>query len=206
MPQAALRAEAQKAAVAAFYEVELTMAGIHACHRGVRCMFSFSRWAKRCWLFCVVIGVAGDALAGDEAFRSPMLVVENGAQRIELSAEQIDSLPQHRVSTRTNWVEGVHEYEGPLVRDVLALVGVDGKQEVSLRLRAWDDYTLDVSADDYFRWDVILAQKMAGNLLTIEHYGPLCVIYPRDQHPELKDSRYDHRWVFMLKSIEVRPQ
>jgi hypothetical protein len=70
---------------------------------------------------------------------------------------------------------------------------------------SWDDYTVDLTTEDYYRWDVILAQKMDGEALTLADNGPLWVVYPRDQHPPLQDSRYHHRWAWMLRVMVVNP-
>lgn len=162
------------------------------------------RFVARACLSVLLLVVALDSHAADDAaFRSPMLVLEHAGRRIELSAEQIAALPQHRITTSTNWMTGVHEFEGPLARDVLAMLDLGLEQPRTLRLHAWDEYLLEVSSADYYRWDVILALRMDGRLLTLAEFGPLCVVYPRDQNPELFDSRYNHRWVWMLKGIEV---
>lgn len=181
--------------------IDGTVAGAAWMTLGARC---FARVCGGLLGLLMVASLAAQAqVLEDAAFRSPMLVLEHAGQRIELSSEQLNALPQHRITTSTAWITGVREFQGPLMRDVLALAGIDAAQVLPFRLRAWDDYLVEMTADDYYRWDVILAQKMDGRLLTIAEFGPLCVIYPRDQHPELRDSRFDHRWVWMLQSIEV---
>lgn len=151
----------------------------------------------------LLLGAAFSSQA-DETF-SPMLSLRMGERVIELQREQLAALPQIRLTTSTTLNEGTPTWEGPLARDVLALLDIPEGQVVPLRMSSWDDYSVDLTSEDFQRWDVILAHRVDGKDLTVLGLGPLRVVYPRDQHQELQDSRFDHRWVWMLREIVIAP-
>ncbi len=161
----------------------------------------------RGFLFILFVLASTHLLAASESnvVPSPLLALHAGGQNLELSREQLLALPQHRMTTTTAWTSGVKVFEGPLVRDVLALLDVAPAATASATLRAWNDYEVAVGIEDYYQWDAILAHRMNGRELTLLDHGPLWVVYPRDEHIELQDSRFDHRWAWMLRSITVAP-
>lgn len=155
-------------------------------------------------LLCCWLGLVSTAQADDDIF-SPMLTLRMGERVIKLEREQIAALPQAKLVTSTTLDPRPVTWEGPLVRDVLTLLGISPEQVVPIRMESWDDYRVDLTNEDFSRWDVILAWRADGKDLTVENLGPLRVTYPRDQHEELQDQRLDHRWVWMLRSITVLP-
>lgn len=133
----------------------------------------------------VVLVVAGDVIGGS----------------IEFDAAHLAAMPQHTIRTSTAWTEGIKTFEGVLVRDLLEPLGA--RHAETARLSALNDYAIDVPVGDFYRYDVILAMRMDGVPLTRRDKGPLWVVYPRDDVDELKDERYDSRWVWQLNRIEL---
>ena len=86
------------------------------------------------------------------------------------------------------------------MRDVLGQVGATGTR---VRASAHNDYLIEIPIEDFYAFDVILAHSMDGAPLSPRDKGPLWIIYPRDAHRELQDIRYDYRWVWQLRLIEV---
>ena len=93
-----------------------------------------------------------------------------------------------------------YEFEGPLLRDVLAAVGATGQ---TLRVFALDGYAADIPMIDILTYPIILALKRNGRYMGIGGRGPVWVIYPRDDHPALQ-SRDDRKWVWSAFLIEVK--
>ncbi|WP_394561165.1 molybdopterin-dependent oxidoreductase [Aquipseudomonas alcaligenes] len=155
-------------------------------------------------LLCAWLSLMDSSAMAEELF-SPMLTLRMGNKVIELEREQVLALPQARLTTSTTLSPTPTVWEGPLMRDVLALLGVPTDKVVPIRLLSWDDYRADLTSEDFSRWDVLLAHSADGKELSVETLGPLRVIYPRDQFEELQDQRLDHRWVWMLREIVVEP-
>ncbi|RRV26244.1 molybdopterin-binding oxidoreductase [Pseudomonas sp. o96-267] len=157
------------------------------------------------WVWALSLGLLGLVSAPHTGAEETLLSVRHGSEVVPISAAQFEQLPWLRIETSTAWTDGVQRFEGPLVRDVLTAAGVDPGTASAVTLVAWNDYEIKVEAADYYQWDVILARTLDGTPMTLADYGPLWVVYPRDAVPALADSRYDHRWVWMLKRMEVEP-
>ena len=145
------------------------------------------------------------AVAHAEALFSPMLTLRMGEQVVELELEQLDAMVQSELQTSTTLQPQIGHWQGVLGRDLLAHLGVEEGLVRPMTMRSWDDYRIDMTTEDFYLWDVLIATRLNGQPLEAEDLGPLRVIYPRDQHRELQDSRFDHRWVWLLRSIEVTP-
>lgn len=103
--------------------------------------------------------------------------------------------------TTTPWTDGPQTFTGiPLAR-LLDLVGAKGQ---TLHAVALNDYAVDIPAADARRYPVLVAHSRNGAAMPIADKGPLWIIYPRDQHPELGDERHNFKWIWQLKAIEVR--
>jgi len=155
-------------------------------------------------ILAVVFLTNGPAWA-DNPF-SPMLTLRMGDKVLELEREQIAALPQASLTTGTALHPDPMLWEGPLLRDVLALLGVAADVVVPIRISSWDDYHVELTNEDFKRWDAILAWRVDGKELSVEELGPLRVVYPLDQFDELRDQRFHYRWVWLLRSIEVLNQ
>ncbi|SHI71408.1 hypothetical protein SAMN02745194_00911 [Roseomonas rosea] len=125
----------------------------------------------------------------------------NRGAQADFDRVMLEALPRHRLDTATNWTTGVRRFEGPLVRDVLAAAGAEGERVTAVAL---NDYTIEIPLKDFQDYDVILAMRMDGQVLTVRNKGPVWVVYPRDRHPELRNSLYDSRWIWQLRTLQVR--
>jgi hypothetical protein len=110
------------------------------------------------------------------------------------------ALPQRTLRTRTPWHEGVKEFTGPLLRDVLGAVGGQG---TTIRAVALNDYKVDVPFDDARSIDVVMARLLDGRPMAVRDKGPLFIIYPFDDRPELRTPQYFSRCAWQLRSIEI---
>jgi hypothetical protein len=117
-------------------------------------------------------------------------------------AEMLAALPRHRIVTATPWYDGPRTFEGPLLRDVLAAVGASGR---TLEVEALNDYAAEVPFADALAYNVVIADRIDGQPIPVRERGPLFIIYPFDQVPQLKTEQYYQRSVWQVKSIEVRP-
>lgn len=171
-----------------------------ALDSGVRASPAGRRRGRWGWLGLLLLCAPSPTFAGEA-----LLSVRHGEREVSFDQRRIERLPWRRVDTSTAWTEGVRRFEGPLLRDVLEQAGFAPEAGARITLVAWNDYEISVAADDFYRWDVILARSMDGAPLTLDDHGPLWVVYPRDDFAELQDSRFDHRWVWMLRRLEVEP-
>lgn len=128
----------------------------------------------------------------------------NSEAAADFDMAMLAALPQRTVVTRTPWYEGARRFSGPLLRDVLAAAGVTGAAGRSLRATALNDYRVEIPVDDATRFDVVVARALDDRPMAVREKGPLFVIYPFDDRPELANPTFFGRCIWQLRSIEVR--
>lgn len=126
----------------------------------------------------------------------------NVGDEAHFDRSMLQALPARVIETHTPWHRDRGRYEGPLVRALLETVGADVDVE-QVRIRALNHYEAEVPVSDFRRHDVILAMTRDGEPLTIREYGPLFVLYPFDDHPELHTEAIRFRSVWHVERIIV---
>lgn len=121
--------------------------------------------------------------------------------RAEFDLDALKAMPQHEVTTSTAWTDGVSTFAGPLLCDVLDAVGAEG---TVLRATALNDYATEVPIEDCRTYPVILAIEQDGEPLPRRGKGPIWIVYPQDEFPELQTAEIFNRWVWQLAALEVR--
>lgn len=115
--------------------------------------------------------------------------------------DMLKALPAVQLETTTAVTDGVRRFEGFLMRDLLRQVQATGS---TITASALNDYVIEFSADEFDRYDVLVAYEMDGEPLLPSDKGPLWIVYPRDQHLELQDIRYDYRWLWQLRRLDIK--
>ncbi|OQW93219.1 MAG: hypothetical protein BWK79_12325 [Beggiatoa sp. IS2] len=125
---------------------------------------------------------------------------ENGVARFDRA--MLEKLPQKAIKTTTRWTEGLQEFEGVLVTELLKYVGATGTTIESVAL---DDYVSPKTPiDDFEKYSVILAIKKNGEYIRIRDKGPIWMIYPMDDYPELrKDLLTQYKLIWHVRTIIV---
>ena len=113
----------------------------------------------------------------------------------------LESLPQRTIRTKTPWTDGVPDFSGPLVSNVLSAAGRGGR---ILHCVALNDYAVDIPIEDIERYRAILAMKQDGKVMSTREKGPLWVIFPWSGNPALWTESYFSRSIWQLKEIELR--
>lgn len=138
---------------------------------------------------------------------SDLRITDKSGFSIVLSETDFLKLPQTVIRTQTVWTEGLHQFAGVTLKDVLLNAGIDLRsynRSTLLRLIAWNDYTIDIPLSDAIEYKALIAAFMDGKRLTIQDKGPYWLVYPRDSYSRLQDARFDPRWSWQLKEIAVQ--
>lgn len=150
----------------------------------------------------VALAMTGPASASETPVR--LTILDRKGTKTLLTDADLDRLEQVNLDTTTFWTDGVQHFEGVLLRDVLALAGLDPTVEKgNLEAEAYNEYAVTLPISDAVNWDVILARRMNGHILTLRDKGPLWIVYPRDENPVLLDRSYNHRWVWQLRQFKL---
>ena len=115
--------------------------------------------------------------------------------------DMLSALPSVTIKTTTPWTDGAVTFEGALLRDILKSVGGSGE---TLKATAHNDYSVNIPKEDFLKFDVIVAYKRDGEIMTLRSKGPLWIIYPWDSHEELMTELYHSRSIWQLKSLDIR--
>ena len=125
----------------------------------------------------------------------------NDGDQAVFDQAMLEGLGMATIRTTTSWTDGVVEFTGPTVASVLDAVGATG---TTLHAVAVNDFAVDLDGDELRRYGAILAMRQDGMQLSLRDKGPLWVVLPRDQHPELMDEANNSKWIWQLRSIEIR--
>ena len=112
----------------------------------------------------------------------------------------LEALAGRKAVVETPWTKGKVSFEGPLGKAILDAVGNKGG---TMRIRALNDYTVEVPVKDFLDHAVILATKRDGTPMSVREHGPLFVMYPFDQEPSLYNEKFFSRCVWQVASITI---
>lgn len=115
--------------------------------------------------------------------------------------KMLEALPQETFTTSTPWYDEPLEFSGPLATALMEKVGVQGTE---LLATALNDYSVSIPLEDFKKYRVILATKINQKFLSVREKGPIFVIYPFDDNPQIKNENYFQRCIWQLKTLEVR--
>ncbi len=125
----------------------------------------------------------------------------NGKGVADFDRAMLEAMPFTTIETMTPWTDEVARFEGPLARDLMKRVGARGSR---VRATAINDYAVDIPMADFERYPVILAMKMNGQVLRTRNKGPLWVIYPWSERPELRNKVVYGRSIWQIKGMAIR--
>ncbi|UTV97819.1 molybdopterin-dependent oxidoreductase [Marinomonas rhizomae] len=120
--------------------------------------------------------------------------------KAEFDRDMLMNLEVMNQRTMTPWSEGVDLYRGPLLRSVMAAVGAKTDE---LSVTALNDYSAEVPRKDGEEYDVILAMEMNGKVMSVRDKGPIFLLYPFSDEPNLNNEVIHNRSVWQIKSINV---
>ena len=121
--------------------------------------------------------------------------------RIEFDLSALERLGLSKLITWTPWTDGEVEFEGVLARRLMEAVGARGSE---VEVRALNDYKEVIPIEDFNRYDVLLAMRMNGRLMRVRDKGPIWIVYPWSDHPELDDFATREKSVWQLSALHVR--
>jgi hypothetical protein len=154
---------------------------------------------RRRFLIAAAALVAAAPATVDTAADAVLSIDANGDVR-GLTMEDLRALPRTMITTTTEFTDGPTQFAGPLARDVLT--PPDGATVAVMR--AINDYSVEIPLDDFRRFDVVLAIEVNGKTMSRRDKGPIWVMYPLDDHPELQSPIYINRLIWQLSSVAFK--
>jgi len=113
----------------------------------------------------------------------------------------LERLPRHSFTTKTPWYSKPRKFSGVLLRDLLEAVG---SAPARLNAMALNDYRVEIPAEDVARGHAMLAYLLDDQPMTVREKGPLVIIYPFDDKPELRSAVHYSRAIWQLRSLDIQ--
>jgi Uncharacterized protein conserved in bacteria len=137
------------------------------------------------------------------AERSVLTVAVQGQPSLErhYSLRDLEALPQTERRSMLPDESQVYGWQGLRLSDLLT--GFDLGAVQRLRVEALNDYSALIPLSDLGAFDPILAYRRDGQPIGIAERGPLFVIYPMLDHPELRTQVYFNRTVWQVSRITL---
>ena len=108
----------------------------------------------------------------------------------------LEGVGMTEITTQTPWTDGHPVFRGVLARDLLTAVGAEGRTITAVAL---NDYEYTIPAAEFEQYPIMLAMEMNGEVMTPRDLGPIWIVYPRDDYPELDTQETDHRMVWQVR-------
>ncbi len=125
----------------------------------------------------------------------------NGPQRADFDREMLRALGEASITTSHSWADRPTTFTGVPVARLLDAVGAQGTK---IRAVAINNYAVDLDVAELRRYPVLLAMQADGVELRLRDRGPLWIVYPRDSYRELSDESHNFKWIWQLRSLELR--
>ncbi len=153
--------------------------------------------------FTALLGPSSAATLGQPA--GPVILsvkgkiaVTNNGKSADFDIAMLEALPKTSFETSTPWTDADTVFEGVALTDLIAAVGASGGTIVASAL---NDYSVPIPASDA-QAGVMIAYRLNGEYMQVKDKGPLWVIYPFDDRPELKTETKYSRSVWQLTSLD----
>ena len=119
---------------------------------------------------------------------------------VSLSIDEFDALaPRTIVKTSTPWHTAT-TFSGISGADFIRVTGAAGQ---AVTVRAINDYQTTIPISDLRDLGILFVTRMNGKRISVRQKGPVFVIYPFDQRPELKSELYYGRSIWQVNKITV---
>ena len=125
----------------------------------------------------------------------------NAAGKAEFDMQMLQALGISRLATSTSWTDGKQVFGGVLATKLLDAVQAKGN---TVSASALDNYTVEIPTSELRQYPVLFALTMNDKAMSLQDKGPIWIVYPRDDYPELRNPKIDRHWVWQLKSIDVK--
>lgn len=139
-----------------------------------------------------------------QAQQESVFVVENNAtgQLTSFDRSSLEAMRQVTYRTSTIWTDGVLEFRGVPLSEVLQAAGVTSGNVVFV---ATNDYSAEMPVEEVTADVPLLALTINGHSMTLRDKGPVWLVFPYDQSTEYQSEVVYSRSVWQMVRIEVLP-
>lgn len=125
----------------------------------------------------------------------------NSERGAEFDMQMLEQLGTTTFATNTPWTDAVTLFSGVRLSALLKAVGA---QSSAIRALALDNYWYDIKDIDWEEYPVIVAYKRDEKYMSARNLGPLWIMFPFDEFPELLTEAFKASSVWHLDSLVVQ--
>lgn len=129
-----------------------------------------------------------------------LLSIEAAGEQHRLSRADLAAYPQFDIRTETPYTDGVQTFTGPSLKAVFDRLNLNVE---TFRMRALNDYVVDTSLAELANIDPILAIERNGQPMAVREKGPIWLMLPLSDRPELDNPAHHRLLIWQLHRIEV---
>ena len=137
-----------------------------------------------------------------QPIKKVVLTIKGAAhgKTFKFDLSSLEKLGLIRYASKNIWYDQPVTYEGVLGSKLLDFIGVPAGA-TKMKMRALNDYVVEIPIEDFRRWPVMLALKLNGKYMSVREKGPIWVVYPNHLYPELQSRSYQGKWIWQLQEI-----
>ena len=152
---------------------------------------------RNCLATLALLASAAHAAAADDVI---LTVTRSAGQAHHFTLQQLAALPQASITTATPWTTGKHHYRGIAISTLLQQLQITPQ---ALKVHALNDFWARIPTAVALQYQAILATHVDGQPMPRRNKGPLWIILPLSEHPELNQEKYHNYMVWQARTIEA---
>lgn len=126
---------------------------------------------------------------------------DNHADGAVFDLDMLESIPPTSFETDTPWTEGVTKFTGVRFTHLLEAVGAGSSM---VKFIAEDGYIYEMTQGFDEKYPIIIAYKRDDKYMSLRNLGPLWLMFPFDDHPELDTEQNRAASVWQLTQMDVK--
>lgn len=127
---------------------------------------------------------------------------EGGHQRLDFTLSELQALPQAQITTAHPWSVTPQHYNGVDLTALFKLLFAN-RQIKSLNLEGLNGFSVALEWSKVSDFSPVLAWQENDKLMSRRQKGPLWLMLPYDQAPEMQQANFLHYMVWQLRTIRV---
>ena len=119
---------------------------------------------------------------------------------VELDRASLTKLNATTFTTNQPWTKEAKKYTGVRINTLLEHVGASSSDFEAL---ASNEYRFTLQDIDFEKYPIIIAYKIDDEFVDARKLGPLLIVFPFDDHPELQTEKNKAASVWQLIEMQI---
>ncbi len=152
----------------------------------------------------ILISLFALTACAEKASKDVIVTLYHGERRTDIKDVQWNSMLT-KITTEDDGLHNgkIYEYEGVRIAELMKIAGAEDCSKVIVRCS--DNYKVELPADDVRNYEIALVSGYAsGKKIEFDAGGPVKLVYPVSDHPELKMKYESWSWAWYVEGLEFK--